>query len=752
MTESPDLMRRFPALQRLMLRRPSRRVPVVRQLASTDCAAAALSMVLRHFGKHVPLDELRSVLATGRDGASAASILAAARSHGLRGRGVRLDIGDLGVLPKASILFWEFSHFVVFERASSKRVHVVDPASGYRSVPMEVFRRAFTGVALVLEPGETFVKTAAAPTKVGGLLKQVVERRDLLLQILMTSGLVQLLSAAMPLFTGALIDRVVPRGDYSLLLMLAAAYGFLQVFNVVIGFVRAQLFIHLRTQLEARFTLRFFDHLVELPYSFFQRHTSGDLMVRLGSNNAIREILTSTLLSTIMDGTMAGIYLILMVFANGSLALVVLGLALTRLIALAIIRWRQRQFLAESLENQARSQTSQMEMLSGMETLKAMGLEQQAAENWTNVFVDGLNISIRRSQLDALFGVFLGVLGTLHTLAIMFGGVLLVLHGTLSLGTMMAFSALAGGFMAPLNNLVSSALQLQMLEIYVERLNEVMDTPPEQDNDTVAVVGPLTGVVSLEHVTFRYTSAAPTVVDDVSLEIAAGSRIALVGRTGSGKSTLARLLAGLYKPNAGRILFDGRDLSTLDRRSVRRQLGIVTQDTQLFGGSIRRNIALTDADMSLERVVRAAKIACIHDEIVAMPMGYETLLTDRGLSLSGGQRQRLAIARALAGRPRILVLDEATSHLDSLTEERVNANLATLRCTRIVIAHRLSTIRDADVILVLDMGRVVEAGTHADLAALGGRYAEFLGAQRGPGPTSTSGTADPGRQSTLDNA
>jgi ABC-type bacteriocin/lantibiotic exporter with double-glycine peptidase domain len=539
-----------------------------------------------------------------------------------------------------------------------------------------------------------------------------------------------MLSAAMPLFTGALIDLVIPRKDYALLWALASGYVFVQVFNMLAAFVRTHLFIHLRTQLEVRFTLRFLDHLVDLPYSFFQRHTSGDLMVRLGSNNAVREILTSTLLSAIMDGTMASLYLVLMLFADRGLTMMVLVIGAGRLALLAMMRWRQRQFLAESLENQARSQTSQVEMLSGMETLKAMGLEHRAAEAWSNVFIDGLNISIRRSRLDAAFGVLLGLLGTSQTVALMFYGVFLVLEEKLTLGTMMAFSALATGFIGPLNNLVAAALQAQMLEIYVERLNEVMDTPTEQDDRRVAPVGALRGAISVERVSFRYVPQSPPILDGISVEIAPGSRVALVGRTGSGKSTLARLLAGLYEPSAGRILFDGKDLKSLDRRAVRAQLGIVTQETQLFGGSIRRNISLADPDMPLDRTMRAARIACVHDDILAMPMGYETLLTDRGLSLSGGQRQRLAIARALAAQPRILVLDEATSHLDAVTEGEVNANLTALRCTRIIIAHRLSTIRDADLILVIDSGRVVEHGRHDDLIRQGGRYVEFLGGQR----------------------
>src|SRR5260370_20678800 len=322
--------------------------------------------------------------------------------------------------------------------------------------------------------------------------------------------------------------------------------------------------IYLRTQLEARLTLPFLYRMIDLPYSFFQQHTSGDLMVRLGSNNTVREILTSTALSALLDGTMAMIYLALLLLANIQMTLIVLVLVAARFLLLALVRWKQRQFMAESLDNQSRSQTSQVEMLSGMETLKAMGLEHRAAENWSNLFVDGLNISIKMGRLDAVFGSLLNLLGTVTTLAFLFYGAFLVLHGPLTLGTMMAFSALAGGLLGPLNNLVSTMLQLQMVDVYMERLNDVMEAPLEQDNNAVTVSGPLSGGVALDHVSFRYGSQEPIVVEDVCVDLVPGLRVALVGRSGCGKSTLARILAGLYNPTSARTLFVWNDLNMID--------------------------------------------------------------------------------------------------------------------------------------------------------------------------------------------
>jgi ATP-binding cassette subfamily B protein len=643
---------------------------------------------------------------------------------------VHLEAADLNAIPAATTLEIQPRRFVVCRRIGPDAVEVADPATGFRTMPLTAVRSS-TGVAIVFEPTEGFTKGDTRPKRAAMLLEHLLEQRGTIAQLVGISILVQLLSAALPLMTGVLIDRVVPRQDYSLLLLLAVGYSALQLFNGLSAFVRERLSVHLRTRIESAFTLRFLDHLIELPYEFFQRRTPGDLMMRLGSHRAVRDILTSTLLSTFLDGIMASVYLVILVLFSIPLTLLVILLGAARLLVLAIMRWKQRSLLAESLDNQARAQTAQVEMLGGMETLKAMGLDHRAASAWSSLFTEGQTLSVRRGRLDATFHLILNTLGLVSTVLLMFYGAYLVLEGVWSLGSLMAFNALAMGFLGPLNNLMSSALQLQMLEVYLERLNDVWSTPREQEGKGRLIAGALSGSVELERVSFRYGPEAPCVLQNLSVRMAAGSRVAIVGRTGAGKSSLARLIAGLYEPTAGRILLDGKDLQALDRRSVRRQLGIVTQDAQLFGGSIRRNIAFADPDMSLDRIVAAAKMACVHDDIMAMAMEYDTPLADCGRSLSGGQRQRLAIARALAGDPKILILDEATSHLDGLTEEKVNANLACLRCTTIVIAHRLSTIQEADLILVLEGGRIVQAGRHEHLNGSDGTYAGLAAAQHG---------------------
>ncbi len=729
-TGAPEpLDRRFPALRRLAFTR-RRTIPYVQQTTASDCGAASLTMVLGFHGKHLRLDDVRKVTGYGRDGADALALINAGRIFGLRGRGVKIDeIDDLRFLDRGAILHWQFSHFVVFDRLHKGGAELVDPAVGRRWVSREELERSFTGVALAFETGEDFQPEEGRPRNVGRYLRLFLEQAGALKRIVVTSGLVQLFALAVPLLIGLLVDRVLPRADLHLLTVLGIGMAALVVFHFLASLLRTYLLLYLRTRLDARMTLDFLDHLVDLPYAFFQQRSAGDLIMRMSSNATVREILTSGALSAVLDGALVTLYLVLLFAASWKMGLLVLLLGLARVGLFLLTRHRQRELMSRSLQAESRSQSFQVNLLAGMETLKAAGAEHRAVDQWSHLFVDVLNVSLDRGRLTGLVDAALAALATGSPLVILVFGALQVLEGQLTLGTMLALNALAAGFLTPLSQLVQTAFQLQLLGSYLDRIDDVLDTPREQDRSKASPAGRLKGGIRLEGVSFRYGPLAPYAVEDVTIDIPAGRFVALVGPSGAGKSTLASLLVGLYPPSAGRILFDGRDLTELDLRTVRSQVGIVPQHPYLFGTSIRSNVALSDPSLPLARVVEAAQRAHIHDDVLAMPMGYETVLSDGGASLSGGQRQRLALARALVHRPAILLLDEATSALDTVTEVRIQAELAALRSTRIVIAHRLSTVRDADLILVMDQGRLVEQGGHDELLARSGLYARLVAAQ-----------------------
>jgi ABC-type bacteriocin/lantibiotic exporter with double-glycine peptidase domain len=698
-------------------------------MEAADCGAACLAMVLGYFGKRVDLSELRDMTGDSRDGVTALSVMNAARAYGLRARGVKADLDDLRHLPRGSILHWEFSHFVVFERTARNGIQIIDPAHGRRVVSMKDVRRAYTGVAIIFEPSDIFDRGSSRAKGTWRYLRPMLRQSKNMVKVIATSLVIRIIGLVLPLLTALVVGEIVPRNDHDLLLVFTLGVGVVIGFSFLSALLRANLLLELQTRLDMGLTMGFIDHLVKLPYDFFLRRSAGDLMMRLQSNTAVRDILATGTMSAVLDGSFASLYLILLFVISPVLGVVVLMLALLQ-VATMLLSWRRNQrLMSGSLQAQADTQSYAYELLAGIETLKASGAEHRAAERWGGLFVNQVNIDLRRGRLSAAVSSVMSTLQVASPLVILMVGTLEVLAGQISLGIMLSASALGAGFLGPLATMVTSALQLQLLTSYMQRINDVLDTPREQHGDHVRPAPRLSGQIRADDVSFSYGPLAPAVVSHVSAEIQPGQHIGIVGRSGSGKSTLAHLLLGLYRPTSGRIEFDGLDLASLDAGAVRRQLGIVTQRPYLFGSSVRENIALTNPELPLEAVAEAARIACVHDDIAAMPMGYDTKLHDGGASVSGGQRQRIALARALVHRPSILLLDEATSELDTMTEQKIYANLDVISSTTIVIAHRLSTVRNADLILVMDEGRIAETGTHEQLLVRGGAYTALVHAQ-----------------------
>jgi HlyB family type I secretion system ABC transporter len=721
-------------------------VPVLLQLSAVECGAACLAMILSYFGRQIRVAECRECLGIGRNGVTAHAIANAARHYGLRVKAFSLESTALRYAPLPAIAHWDFKHFVVVERWSPKSVEIVDPALGRRRLTAEEFDAGFTGVVLIFEPGIRFEHCDQTSQRLWcSYLKSFLHLPgvpSVLGQILGASLVLQVLGLAMPMFSKVLVDHVLPSVLTQVMPLLGIGMGLIVLALTVTSYLRSRLLISLEARLDAQMMLGFFEHVLTLPFRFFQQRTTGDLLMRLGSNTVIREALTSQTVSAVLDSALVLGYLVMLLVLQPVFGAIVLGIGLLQVALLLGTTRRSRELLQHDLSATAESQSYLVETLRGITTLKASGAEDQALEHWSNLFFKNLHISLQRRHLLAMVGTAMMMLRTFASLILLWYGALHVLGGTMSLGTMLTLNALAASFLTPLASLVSSAQRFQLVGAHLDRIADVMEAEPEQNLQGVLPAVPLSGRIELRQVNFRYEPKAPLVLRDISVRIEPGQTIALVGRTGSGKSTLVKLLLGFYTPTDGDILYDNLPLECLHYRTVRRQCGVVLQESCVFSGSIRQNIAFHDPGLSLEQVMAAARLAHIHDEIQQLPMGYETFLGEAGTSLSGGQRQRLLLARALAHRPAILVLDEATSHLDTVTESLVEQHVRALACTRIVIAHRLSTIRHADLILVLDEGAIVERGAHEELLARDGVYAALVRRQM-PATADSDGASYP---------
>ncbi len=703
------------------------RVPVVLQMTNAECGLACLTMVLGFFGRKTAISECRRLYAPGRDGITAAAILKMARAFGLQARGLSVDLDALPTLALPAIAHWNFDHFVVVESVHAGGVTIVDPGWGRRELSVDEFALGFTGVALVFSPESSFQKKQSQGTSSWRYLFDLARAsRAKLGQIFAASLLLQLFGLALPALTKIVVDNVPWFGAANTLLFVGSAIALWVTAFAVVTFVRTTLLIYLQSRLDQHMMSGFFEHLLSLPYQFFQQRATGDLLSRLRSSGDIREALTSQTISILIDGSLALVYFGVLLSQEPRFALLTFAVAAVQTLLLLATARSLEGLSQRELAAQAESQSFLVEALKGIVTIKVTGTEGQAFAYWSRMFNVGLQVSIQRNRLAGRVDSVLAALRLLAPLVVLCVGAQRVLSGAMTEGTMLALSALSAMVLVPLTSLATDVQKLHIVSAHLDRLADVLDAKSEQDARVLGPTPRLTGHIEMRNVSFRYGADGPFVLRNINLIIRPGQKVAFIGRTGSGKTTLALLLLGFYEPTEGEILFDGIPSRDINYKELRRQFGVVLQDPVLFSTSIHDNIALGDQHCATEDVKQAARLAAIHDDIMHMPMGYHTRISEGGSGLSGGQRARIAIARALVHKPSLLIFDEATSNLDVVTEKQVDANLSALACTRLVVAHRLSTVRNADHIVMLDGGLVVEQGTHESLLALAGRYADLL--------------------------
>ena len=711
------------------------KVPTVLQMESVECGAAALSIILGHYGKFVPLEKLRIACGVSRDGLKATNIIKAAKEFGLEAKGYAKSIEKLMQIKTPAIIFWNFNHFLVLEGFTHNKVFLSDPAQGRYHVTHKEFDECYTGVVLTFNPAETFEKGNEKRGLMASLTSRISHSKTSILYIVLASLFLVIPGLVIPSFLKVFIDKYLVNNFSGYVMPLLLIMGAVLLVNSALVYLQQYYLLKLENKLALVTSSKFLWHVFHLPISFFTQRYSGEIGNRVSLNDKVARLLSGDLANAALNLIVVIFYAVLMFSYDIFLTVVGIGLALLNV---GVIRYAGR-----AMKDGSRRLTNENGKLLGtttsgismIETLKASGRENDFFTNWVGYLAKVTNAQQELGWLKSKLNVIPPLVTSLTASIILGVGALRIMDGDMTLGALVAFTFLMNNFMGPVNQLVSVGNMLHETESDMARIDDVTNYELDRqfvDNKIVnskipiACSKKLVGYFEMKNVTFGYNTTMPALIEDFSLNLKPGSRVALVGGSGSGKSTVAKIASGLYDPWKGEILFDGKNRNEIPRNAMTSSLAVIDQEVLIFNGTIGENISFWDSMISEKNIVKSAKDADIHDVVAARTDAYDSRVAEGGANFSGGQRQRLEIARALACNPSILVMDEATSALDPTTEKNVMDNIKKRGCTCLIVAHRLSTIMDCDEIIVMEFGKIVERGTHTDLISKNGVYSKLI--------------------------
>ncbi|MCA8534245.1 peptidase domain-containing ABC transporter [Escherichia coli] len=690
--------RNFRQIINLLDLRWQRRVPVIHQTETAECGLACLAMICGHFGKNIDLIYLRRKFNLSARGATLAGINGIAEQLGMATRALSLELDELRVLKTPCILHWDFSHFVVLVSVKRNRYVLHDPARGIRYISREEMSRYFTGVALEVWPGSEFQsETLQTRISLRSLINSIYGIKRTLAKIFCLSVVIEAINLLMPVGTQLVMDHAIPAGDRGLLTLISAALMFFILLKAATSTLRAWSSLVMSTLINVQWQSGLFDHLLRLPLAFFERRKLGDIQSRFDSLDTLRATFTTSVIGFIMDSIMVVGVCVMMLLYGEYLTWIVLCFTTIYIFIRLVTYGNYRQISEECLVREARAASYFMETLYGIATVKIQGMVGIRGAHWLNMKIDAINSGIKLTRMDLLFGGINTFVTACDQIVILWLGAGLVIDNQMTIGMFVAFSSFRGQFSERVASLTSFLLQLRIMSLHNERIADIALHEKEEKKPEIEIVADM-GPISLETngLSYRYDSQSAPIFSALSLSVAPGESVAITGASGAGKTTLMKVLCGLFEPDSGRVLINGIDIRQIGINNYHRMIACVMQDDRLFSGSIRENICGFAEEMDEEWMVECARASHIHDVIMNMPMGYETLIGELGEGLSGGQKQRIFIARALYRKPGILFMDEATSALDSESEHFVNVAIKNMNITRVIIAHRETTLRTVD--------------------------------------------------------